>query len=288
MPELPEVEVLKLSLNKNIKLAKIKKIKVNNPNLRYQVPKNLNKLLMGQVIKHISRVSKYLIIHFLLDQKLLIHLGMSGTIHLVKKKNIKNTNASFYNLLNLPIKHNHIIIFLNNNIKIIYNDPRRFGYFKLLNKNYINEKPLITLGPDPFDLKFNFLYIKKYIKKKKLSIKSLLIDQSFVGGIGNIYANEILFYCRLNPTKSVVKLSNKNIRDILINTKKVLKKAIFFGGSSIKDFKGTDGKRGTFQQNFKVYGKEHAKCPRRSCNEQIIKVIINNRSAFYCMKCQNL
>ena len=86
MPELPEVEVLKLSLNKNIKLAKIKKIKVNNPNLRYQVPKNLNKLLMGQVIKHISRVSKYLIIHFLLDQKLLIHLGMSGTIHLVKKK----------------------------------------------------------------------------------------------------------------------------------------------------------------------------------------------------------
>ena len=194
MPELPEVEILKESLSKNIKLAKIRNIKINNINLRYKIPKSLNKILKGQVIKNISRISKYLILHFKFNKKLLIHLGMSGTIHLIRNKNDLNTNASFCHSLNLPKKHNHIEISLNNGLQLIYNDPRRFGYLKLMSKNFMKESPLNKLGPDPFHSSFNFEYIKNYVKNKKRSIKNLLMDQTFVSGIGNIYANEILFF----------------------------------------------------------------------------------------------
>ena len=287
MPELPEVEILKKSLNKNIKSAKITKIKINNRNLRYKVPVNINKILAGQIIKKISRVAKYLIFHLDSEKKLLIHLGMSGTIHLIHEKNKTNTNTSFYYSANLPEKHNHIEIKLNNKLKLIYNDPRRFGYFKLLTKNFINETPLNNLGPEPFSSSFNLFYIKKFIKNKKKNVKNLLMDQRFVSGIGNIYANEILFYCHLNPLKLIAKLNDKNILAIIKNTKIVLKKAILFGGSSIKNFKKTNGKLGNFQQKFKVYGKENSMCNRIKCNGILKKIIIGNRASFFCSKCQN-
>ena len=287
MPELPEIEILKKSLNQNIKSAKITKIKINNRNLRYKVPININKILTGQIIKNISRVAKYLIFHFNSEKKLLIHLGMSGTIHLIKEKNKINTNISFYYSSDLPEKHNHIEIKLNNKLKLVYNDPRRFGYFKLLTKNFINENPLNNLGPEPFSSSFNFFYIKKFIKNKKINVKNLLMNQKFVGGIGNIYANEILFYCHLNPLKSISKLNDKNILAIIKNTKIVLKKAIFFGGSSIKNFKNTNGKIGNFQQKFKVYGKQNSSCDRIKCSGVLKKITISNRASFFCSECQN-
>ena len=203
-----------------------------------------------------------------------------------KKKNKNNTNASFYHSSYLPQKHNHIEISFSNNIKMIYNDPRRFGYLKLLKKNYLLEKPIINLGPDPFSYKFNLKYIKNFIYKKKINIKNLLMNQKFVGGIGNIYANEILYYCKLRPTKTVNQLSKKNILNIILQARKVLNKAIIFGGSSIRDFKKTDGVPGNFQQNFKVYGKNNAQCPRHGCDGYIQKILLSNRSAFYCPKCQ--
>jgi len=211
---------------------------------------------------------------------------MSGTIHLFNKNQILDTNASFYGTLNPHKKHNHIVINLNNNLNLIYNDPRRFGYFKILNENFMKEKPLRNLGPDPFSVSFNSTYIKRYIKNKKKNIKNLLMDQAFVSGLGNIYTNEILFYCRINPIKIISKLSKKNILNIIINTRKVLSKAISFGGSTIRDFKKTDGKFGNFQQIFKVYGKQNQKCSRNKCIGLIKKIVICNRSTFYCSKCQ--
>jgi formamidopyrimidine-DNA glycosylase len=286
MPELPEVEVLKRSLQKKLRFCKIIRIKIYNRNLRYKVPYSINRNLKNHVVNDISRISKYLIFHINFSKKLLIHLGMSGTIHLIENNNKNNTNASFYHSLDLPNKHNHIEISFNNDIKMIYNDPRRFGYFKLLKKNYLLEKPIINLGPDPFGYKFNFEYIKGYIYNKKINIKNLLMDQKFVSGIGNIYSNEILHYCKLRPTKKVNQLSKRNILNIIVQTKKVLNKAIQFGGSSIKDFKKIDGIPANFQKNFKVYGKNNTQCPRHSCSGYIQKVLISNRSSFYCPKCQ--
>ena len=286
MPELPEVEVLKRSLQKKIRFLKIIRIRIYNRNLRYKVPYSINKNLKGCVVNNISRISKYLIFHINFSKKLLIHLGMSGTIHLIKKKNKNNTNASFYHSSYLPQKHNHIEISFSNNIKMIYNDPRRFGYLKLLKKNYLLEKPIINLGPDPFSYKFNLKYIKNFIYKKKINIKNLLMNQKFVGGIGNIYANEILYYCKLRPTKTVNQLSKKNILNIILQARKVLNKAIILGGSSIRNFKKTDGVPGNFQQNFKVYGKNNVQCPRHGCDGYIQKILVSSRSAFYCPKCQ--
>ena len=286
MPELPEVEVLKRSLQKKIRFLKIIRIRIYNRNLRYKVPYSINKNLKGRVVNNISRISKYLIFHINFSKKLLIHLGMSGTIHLIKKKNKNNTNASFYHSSYLPQKHNHIEISFSNNIKMIYNDPRRFGYLKLLKKNYLLTKPIINLGPDPFSYKFNLKYIKNFIYKKKINIKNLLMNQTFVGGIGNIYANEILYYCKLRPTKTVNQLSKKNILNIILQARKVLNKAIIFGGSSIRNFKKTDGVPGNFQQNFKVYGKNNVQCPRHGCDGYIQKILVCSRSAFYCPKCQ--
>ena len=286
MPELPEVEVLKQSLKKKILFKKVKKINIYNRNLRYKVPYSINNDLKNCIIKNISRTSKYLIFHFSFSKKLLIHLGMTGTIHLLVKNNNKKTNASFYNLIDLPKKHNHIKIDLSNNIKLIYNDPRRFGYFKLLKKKYLSEKPFISLGPDPFSAEFNFQYIKDFIYNKKKNIKNLLMDQKFVGGIGNIYANEILYNCKLKPTKSINLLSKKDILNIILKTRKVLNKAIDYGGSSIRNYKKIDGTSGNFQQNFSVYGKKNAQCPKKGCKGYINKVFISNRSSFYCPICQ--
>ncbi len=286
MPELPEVEILKRSLKKKIRFSKIIGIKIFNRNLRYKVPYSINRNLKNHVINNISRISKYIIFHVNFSKKLLIHLGMSGTIYLIKKNNKNNTNANFYHSPNLPQKHNHIEISFSNDIKMIYNDPRRFGYVKLLNKNYLLAKPIVDLGPDPFSYKFNFKYFKNFIYKKKLNIKNLLMNQKFVSGIGNIYANEILYYCKLRPTKIVNQLSKGDILYIILKTRKVLNKAIIFGGSSIRDYKKTDGIPGNFQKTFKVYGKNHTKCPRGQCDGYIKRILISSRSTFYCQKCQ--
>jgi len=273
MPELPEVEILKRSLQKKLRFSKITRIRIYNRNLRYKVPYSIKRNLENHVVNNISRISKYLIFHINFSKKLLVHLGMSGSIHLIEKNNKINTNASFYHSSYLPTKHNHIEISFSNDIKMIYNDPRRFGYLKLLKKNYLSEKPIINLGPDPFSYKFNFEYIKNFIYKKKINIKNLLMNQKFVGGIGNIYANEILYYCKLRPTRTVNQLSKKNILNIILQARKVLNKAIIFGGSSIRDFKKTDGVPGNFQQNFKVYGKNNVKCSRYGCDGYIQKGI---------------
>ena len=286
MPELPEVEVLKRSLQKKIRFHKILKIKVYNRNLRYKVPRSINKNLEKFVVNNVSRISKYLIIHFNFSKKLLIHLGMSGSIYLIEQNKKKITNASFYHSSGLPLKHNHIEIDFNKDIKMVYNDPRRFGYFKLLKKNYLLEAPIVNLGPDPFSYKFDFKYIKNFICNKKVNIKTLLMNQKFVCGIGNIYANEILYYCKLKPTKIVSQLSKKNIINIILLSKKVLNKAIQFGGSSIRNYKKIDGNSGNFQQNFKVYGKNNGVCPRHGCSGHIKKILVSNRSTFYCYICQ--
>jgi formamidopyrimidine-DNA glycosylase len=212
---------------------------------------------------------------------------MSGTIHLInnRKKN-DLTNLSFYNSPFLPKKHNHVEIIFDK-FRIVYNDPRRFGFFQMI-KNMNNlKKRFAHLGPEPFHFQFNLDYFKDFVKDKNRSVKDLLIDQKFVSGIGNIYANEILFMSKINPNKKIKFLNNKDCNQIIINSKKVLLDAIQKGGSSIRDFKNTDGYQGNFQDNFKVYQREGLNCKRVDCKGIIIKKVITSRSTFFCNSCQN-
>ena len=243
-------------------------------------------MIQNKIIEKVTRFSKYLILNFSDGSLCLIHLGMSGTIHLIKKNNLnKFTNVSFYNSPSLPKKHNHIEIQFQN-LKVIYNDPRRFGFFKFID----NKKELINrfshLGPEPFFKNFNLQYVLKYFFNKKKDIKSFLIDQKFVSGIGNIYASEILFLSKINPITHAMKLSREECKKIITFSKSVLTKAILKGGSSIRDFKNTSGTSGNFQKEFKVYQRENLNCLRNKCSGKIKKIFISNRSTFFCNICQ--
>ena len=286
MPELPEVEIVKQSLKRKIKDKKIIKVVVRNRNLRFKLQSNFEKILTNRIVNKISRISKYLILIFDNHKYCIIHLGMSGTVHLINKsKKTKITNLSFYKSKILPKKHNHIEIIFSK-FKIIYNDPRRFGFFKILNNKHEFKSYFNKLGPEALNDDFNIRYLKKNLKNKKKNIKNLLLDQKFVSGIGNIYANEILFYSKINPKKKALNINYKEINQLLKFSKKVLNLAIKFGGSSIKDFKNTKGSMGEFQKKFKVYEKDNEKCPRKKCSGKIIKIFISNRSTFFCNSCQ--
>ena len=286
MPELPEVEIVKQSLSQNIKQKKIQKVIIKNRNLRFKIPLKFEQLLKNKLIIKVSRFSKYLILNFSDGSFCLVHLGMSGTIHLIKKNDLNNfTNTSFYNSSNLPKKHNHIEIQLKN-LKIIYNDPRRFGFFKYIKNKKELKKKFEHLGPEPFFKEFTLEYLMNYFKNKKKDIKSFLLDQKFVSGIGNIYASEILFLCKINPKKRALKLTKKEVKKIILYSRTVLNKAIKKGGSSIRDFKNISGENGSFQKEFKVYQRESCNCPRNKCKGKIKKIVVAKRSTFYCNICQ--
>ena len=286
MPELPEVEIVRQSLNKKIKQKKVKKVIVRNRNLRFKIPLNFTSFLKDKKIIKVKRFSKYLILCLSNNSYCLLHLGMSGTIHLVNKDK-KNfiTNTSFYSSPRLPLKHNHVEIIFKD-LKIIYNDPRRFGFFQIIKDGYLLKKRFDHLGPEPFDQKFDQKYVYFFLKNKEKNIKSFLLDQSFVSGIGNIYANEILFLSRINPTKKARLLNKKDCKKIVIYSKKVLFNAIAKGGSSIRDFKNISGAKGNFQKDFKVYQRDGLNCKRFKCTGIIQKKNISNRSTFFCNTCQ--
>ena len=286
MPELPEVEVVRKSLNRKIKNKEIKKVLVKNKNLRFKVPSDFKNFLKNKKVINVNRFSKYLILCLNNKSYCLIHLGMSGTIHLVnlKKKNII-TNTSFYNSPLLPNKHNHIEIFFKD-LKLIYNDPRRFGFFQILNNDDQLKKRFKHLGPEPFQSTFNLKYLRNFFKGKEKNIKSFLIDQNFVSGIGNIYASEILFLSKINPFKKAKLLSENDCKKIIFNSRKILLQAIKRGGSSIKNFKNSNGNSGSFQKEFNAYQREGEKCKNSRCKGMIKKVFISNRSTFFCDICQ--
>jgi len=286
MPELPEIEIVKRSLFKMIDKAKIIDIKTINKNLRYKIPHTFSKNLIGEKILKISRRSKYLIFHFK-KKVLLIHLGMSGKLLLLRSRDNTLFKTSFYYDLNVPQKHNHIYFKLNNGLVLIYNDVRRFGFFRLYNTIQLNKINFLKkLGLEPLSKTFNIKYFKKFTQNRKKNIKNLLMDQTFVGGLGNIYVNEALFKSKIKPLRACYGLNKNEIKNLILSIKKVLKFSISKGGSSIRDFRNTLGKSGNFQQFFHVYGRENKKCSRISCAGKIKKIAISNRSSFYCNRCQ--
>ena len=285
MPELPEVEIVKKSLKKNVKDKKILDVIITNRNLRFKVEKDFEKILKNRKIQNVNRYAKNIILKLNGNIYVIIHLGMTGTFHLIRNNVLKNTNLSFYQSKDLPVKHNHIILIFKK-FRVIYNDPRRFGFFKLLKDKESFKLYLNNIGYEPLDKNFNLKYLKKSILFRKKCIKSILLDQKIISGIGNIYANEILFHSGLNPSKKGIKLKDFELKYLYKYSKLVLKKAILKGGSSIRDFRNTEGAKGSFQDNFKVYDKDNHNCPNKKCNYKNKKINNSNRSTFYCENCQ--
>jgi formamidopyrimidine-DNA glycosylase len=288
MPELPEVEVVKRSLERNILNLIIKKVKINDANLRYKVNKTGLSKLIGKKITKIKRRSKFLILEIGKTYRMLVHLGMTGKFFIIDNKD-KKFKTSFYYFLNYKKdqKHDRVIFILNKKHKLIYNDVRKFGFIKIYSSSLITKsKHLTHLGPEPLEKNWNFFYLKKYVNGRERSIKNILMDQKCVSGLGNIYVNEILFLSGIRPVRQATKLKNFEIEKIIKYSKKILKNSIKLGGSTIKDFSSENGKKGVFQQHFKVYGRENQECSNVDCNLRIIRTVISNRATFFCKKCQ--
>ena len=288
MPELPEVEVVKRSLINKTQNLIVKAIKINDGRLRYKIDRKKIKKIIGLKFKKISRRSKYLLFFFNKDIVMLVHLGMTGKFFFVNHKKTKYKTSFYYDINDdKDKKHDRIIFNLSNNKKLIYNDVRKFGFIKFIKEVNLDQNiHLRHLGPEPLSNRFNQRYFRNYIIGKKRTIKDLLMDQKFISGLGNIYVNEILFFSGVKPNKKIKKLSNNEIKEIIKLTKKVIIKAITLGGSSIRDFSSGSGKKGSFQQHFSVYGKTGKKCIKKNCRGIIIKIVISNRSTFYCAQCQ--
>lgn len=288
MPELPEVEVVKRSLTSKIQKLVVEKITVKDEKLRYRINKKKLKILLGLKIIKILRRSKFLLFIFEKNTVMLVHLGMTGKFFFLNKNAKKFKTSFYYNIdESKDNKHNRLIFSLSKKQKLIYNDVRKFGFIKILDKRQLQYNlHLKNLGPEPLGNSFDFKYFKNYLINRNRTIKDILMDQKFVSGLGNIYVNEVLFLSKVKPTKKTYLIKNSEINKIIKNTKKTLKKAISLGGSSLKDFSSSDGKKGEFQQYFYVYGRKGENCLNRNCNKKIIKTIIGNRATFYCPKCQ--
>ena len=288
MPELPEVEVVKRSLTRKVKNLIIQKVNIKDSKLRYHIDKNKFRKITGLRIKKIERKSKFLLFFLNKNFIMMVHLGMTGKFFFVDRKNTKLKTSFYYNIdYKKEQKYDRVEFILNKNQKLIYNDVRKFGFIKLLsNKKYKDNFHLKHLGPEPLKNTFNYTYFKNYIKGRSRVIKDILMDQKFVSGIGNIYANEILFLSKVKPSRKVKNLKEFELKKIINFTKEVLKNAIELGGSSIKDFSSSNGKKGSFQQHFNVYGKKGAACSNTTCKSIIVKSSISNRSTFFCNNCQ--
>ena len=288
MPELPEVEVVKRSLTRKVQNLIIQKVNIKDSKLRYHVDKNKFRKITGLRIKKIERKSKFLLFFLNKNFIMMVHLGMTGKFFFVDRKNTKLKTSFYYNIdYKKEQKYDRVEFILNKNQKLIYNDVRKFGFIKLLsNKKFKDNFHLKHLGPEPLKNTFNFTYFKNYIKGRSRVIKDILMDQKFVSGLGNIYANEILFLSKVKPSRKVKNLKEFELKKIIKLTKEVLKNAIELGGSSIKDFSSSNGKKGSFQQYFNVYGKKGATCSNTTCKSIIVKSSISNRSTFFCDNCQ--
>ena len=263
MPELPEVEVVKKSLNSKLKNLTIKKVFINNNKLRYKIDSKEFYKIEGLKIISVKRRAKYLLINLEKNTTILAHLGMTGKFFILEKKK-KYKTSFYYSLKKNDFKHDHLTLSLSKGYKLIYNDVRKFGFIKLFkSQNIYKCKHLKFLGPEPLKKNFNKSYINNYFLNKKTKIKDLLMNQKFIAGLGNIYCNEILFLCKINPNKIAKKINKQELNKIVKFTKKILKKSILQGGSTISDFASTEGEIGTFQQTFNVYNREKSKCKTR-------------------------
>ena len=270
MPELPEVEITCMGL-KPILQKTIKSIVVRNSSLRWPIPSHLKKTLPSKKIIAIKRRAKYILIQ-VENGYLMIHLGMSGRLELLKKD------------LH-PQKHDHVDIQFEDTKNILrYTDPRRFGSIHWLDGD-INQHFLISkLGPEPLEKFFTDKYLFSKIQNKKTTIKNIIMDSHIVVGVGNIYASESLFKARVLPTRIAQDVSLSECKKIVKYIKDTLHKAIELGGSSLRNFYNVNGQSGYFQQTYAVYGRKGKSC--RICKSIIESKIIAQRSSFYCPRCQ--
>ncbi|SLN13928.1 Formamidopyrimidine-DNA glycosylase [Aquimixticola soesokkakensis] len=282
MPELPEVETVRRGLDPSMSGAVIARAEVNRPDLRWPFPPDMAARLTGARVERLRRRSKYILADLDTGETLLMHLGMSGRMVVSG-----DPLGQFVHDHPQVEKHDHVVFHMANGARITFNDPRRFGAMDLFATADEARQPLIAaLGPEPLGNDFSAAYLVEKLAKRALPIKSALLDQKIVAGLGNIYVCEVLFRAKVAPTQRAGDLGAERVAGLVPIIRDVLLEAIEAGGSTLRDFRQADGELGYFQHRFRVYGREGESCLAPQCSATIARVVQSGRSSFYCPNCQ--
>ncbi|MGR3507206.1 MAG: bifunctional DNA-formamidopyrimidine glycosylase/DNA-(apurinic or apyrimidinic site) lyase [Paracoccaceae bacterium] len=282
MPELPEVETVRRGLAPVMEEQVIAGALVNRPDLRWPFPANMAARLTGRRVLALRRRSKYLLADLDSDESLLIHLGMSGRM-LVSGDPL----GRFVHDHPAPAKHDHVVLTMENGARITFNDPRRFGAMDLLETATADQHKLLSgIGPEPLGNDFSEPHLVAAFKGRNTPVKSALLDQRIIAGLGNIYVCETLFRAGISPKRKAGQIAVSRVAGLVPVIRQVLIEAIEAGGSSLRDFRQADGELGYFQHRFDAYGRENEPCRGPDCNGTIARIVQSGRSSFYCPVCQ--
>jgi formamidopyrimidine-DNA glycosylase len=292
MPELPEVETVRRGLQPAMEGSKIVKAEVRRKDLRFPFQKDFVARLEGQTVTGLGRRAKYLLADLGSGDVLLMHLGMSGSFRLVEGDQGKAT-GKFHHPRSEDRAHDHVVFHMSSGAAVVFNDPRRFGYMKIIARGRLENEPLLKgLGPEPLGNEFDAAMLARSCASKKTSLKAALLDQRVVAGLGNIYVCEALFRSQLSPRRLAATLATKkaeptdHAKRLVTAVHAVLNQAIKAGGSSLRDHRQTSGELGYFQHSFQVYDREGEKCQTAGCSGIVRRFTQNGRSTFWCPKCQ--
>ena len=316
MPELPEVETVRRGLQPVMEGSTIVRAEARRKDLRFPFQKDFVARLEGQVVTGLGRRAKYLLADLASGDVLLMHLGMSGSFRVIEGEDQK-TPGKFHHPRSEDRAHDHVVFHMSSGAAVVFNDPRRFGYMKIIARHALEGEPLLSgLGPEPLGNEFDAAMLARSCANKKTSLKAALLDQRVVAGLGNIYVCEALFRSHLSPRRLAATLATKagprkddaagQRKSVAAGQRKsvaggeptdhakrlvdaihaVLNQAIKAGGSSLRDHRQTSGELGYFQHSFQVYDREGEKCQTAGCSGIVRRFTQNGRSTFWCPKCQ--
>src|ERR1700733_8045376 len=300
MPELPEVETVRRGLQPVMEGSKIISAEARRKDLRFPFQKDFVARLKGQTVTGLGRRAKYLMADLGSGDVLLMHLGMSGSFRIQKDKDAQ-TPGQFHHPRGKDGAHDHVVFHMSSGASVVFNDPRRFGYMKIIARKALEDEPLLRgLGPEPLGNEFDAAMLARACANKKTSLKAALLDQRVVAGLGNIYVCEALYRAQLSPRRLAATLATKtgqrkgvaggeptgHARRLVAAIHAVLNQAIKAGGSSLRDHRQTSGELGYFQHSFGVYDREGEKCQTAGCEGIVRRFTQNGRSTFWCPKCQ--
>lgn len=282
MPELPEVETVRRGLTPAMEGQVIIRADVNRPDLRWPFPENMAARLTGATVTALRRRSKYVLADLSTGETLIIHLGMSGRMTVSG-----NPLGQFHHDHPAAQKHDHVVFHMANGARVTFNDARRFGAMDLARTADLENHWLIKpIGPEPLGNAFDESYLIAKLACKNTPVKTALLDQRIIAGLGNIYVCEVLHRARINPKRKAGALSAQRVASLVPIIRDVLGEAIDAGGSSLRDYRQADGELGYFQHGFAAYGREGHPCKTDQCTGTIGRIVQSGRSTFYCPKCQ--
>ncbi len=282
MPELPEVETVRRGLIPAMEGRAILAADIRRPDLRFPFPAGMGERLTGARVQGLRRRSKYILADLSTGETLLIHLGMSGRMLISG-----SMPGAFHHDHPAQAKHDHVVLDMEGGARVTFNDARRFGAMDLMATTAVEDHWLLRdIGPEPLGNSFDEDYLVGRLKGRAMPIKAALLDQKIIAGLGNIYVCEVLHRARIDPRRKAGQIAAARVAGLVPIIREVLTEAIEAGGSSLRDYRQTDGELGYFQHTFRVYDREDAPCPSPGCSGTVTRIVQSGRSSFFCPRCQ--